>query len=318
MRRLSGVGDILAQAPLPIMEGDEIGVLTRCYNDLLANLRELAEAAQAIARGQLSITLEHPGDLHDAFRGMVDQLDSMVGKIRETSLDVSSTTAEIYAAAQVQEAASARNAVGVGEVRTTVASLAGAALDITSVSNIVRDNAVRTLGMTDTMAGKISELSAQANGISDMLEIIRGIADRSDLLALNGSLEATRAGEAGHGFALVAVEMRRLAERVTQTVADMRTRVADIEEVSRAAVMATEENRKLAHATVIAAQQITAVTQQQSEGTARAAVVVEALAEFLVAASAATTQTRAAAESLRGRADALDHSTRRFETRRSD
>jgi methyl-accepting chemotaxis protein len=312
MRRLVEVGDIREQAPLPVIQSDEIGRLTQCYNDLAASLRELADAAQVIARGQLMVTLDRPGDLHDAFRRMVEQLDGLIVQIRESAVDVSSTTAEIYAATQEQEAAAERNTSGVGQVRTTVASLAGSARDITRMANDVRDNAERSLAMTDVMTSKIGELSNQANGISELLEVIREVADRSDLLALNGSLEASRAGEVGRGFALVAAEMRRLAERVTQTVASVRTRVADIKTASAATVMATQDSRKLAQESAAAAQQIVTVTQRQFEDTSQAAEVVEAMADFVVAASAATTQTRAAAESLRGRAEALDRLTSPF------
>ena len=162
---------------------------------------------------------------------------------------MASASSEIYAAAQEQESAAARSSNSVNEMSATVESLAESAERITATANGVLDNAEQTLATADTMTSRIGELTAQANGVGDLLEVIREVANRSDLLALNGSLEATRAGEAGRGFALVAAEMRRLAERVTGTVTDVRGRVADIKASGSSTVMATEQSRKLAHDT---------------------------------------------------------------------
>ena len=315
MQRLITIGDIRECPPLPVVHDDEIGTLTRSYNELVASLRELAEAAQVIAGGKLSIDLEHRGDLHDAFRYMVFQLDGVVVQLRETALEMSSTTAEIHAATQEQEATAVRSLTMVDEVRTTVVLLATAAREISGMAGEVHDNAERTLAMTDAMVGKITELSVLANGIAELLELIHEIAERSDLIALNGSLEASHVGEAGRGFALVAIEMRRLAERVKHTVTDVGTRVTEIKTATTSTVMATEESRKLATSTTLAAQAIANVTQQQSEGSTHATKVVETMAESVIAASTATTQTRAAAESLRERAEALDRLTRHFVVR---
>jgi methyl-accepting chemotaxis protein len=297
------------------VQDDEIGAMTHCFNRLVHNLRDVSGAAQAVARGDLTVSLDQPGDLSLAFRGMLEQLHEMVVRIRETAVDVASASSEIYAAAQEQETAAARSSDSVNEMSATVESLAESAKRITATANGVLDNAEQTLATTDVMTTRISELTAQANGVGDLLEIIREVADRSDLLALNGSLEATRAGEAGRGFALVAAEMRRLAERVTGTVADVRERVSDIKSSGSSTVMATEQSRKLANDTASAARQIVVVTRTQSEDTGHAANAMQSMSEFVIAASVSTTQTRAAAEGLRQQIDKLDRLTRQFQLR---
>src|SRR5690606_16131120 len=94
--------------------------------------------------------------------------------------------------------------------------------------NVLGD-AEQAVATTDDTAAQITALRRHTASIGELLQTIGEIANRSDLLALNGSLEATRAGEAGRGFSLVATEMRRLAERVTGTVEDVRGRVEQIE-----------------------------------------------------------------------------------------
>ena len=101
-------------------------------------------------------------------------------------------------------------------------SLLDSAGNIADSARGVFDNAQKTRQTTDGMSGHVQTLFKHTARIAELLEVIRDIADRSDLLALNASLEATRAGDAGRAFALVAAEMRRLAERITASVVDVK------------------------------------------------------------------------------------------------
>lgn len=112
---------------------------------------------------------------------------------------------------------------------------------------------------------------------------------------------------AGRGFALVAAEMRRLAERVTGTVNDVH------EAATASTVVATQESRELAQSTAEAARQISAVTLRQSKDTEQASIDVHSVAEMVAAAASATTETRAAAEGLRRQAAELERLIGQFE-----
>ncbi|PRP98276.1 Frizzy aggregation protein FrzCD [Enhygromyxa salina] len=292
---------------------DEVGALIRDFNGMLDVLEELADAAHLVSGGNLTVELDRPGDLHDAFRGMLGRLRETVAQIRATALDLASAASELQAVAQEQARVVNQQSRTVAEVGGTVELLANAAHDITQTAEGVLDNAEQTLSTTDEMVGKITELSTQANGVSELLELIEQIADRSDLLALNGSLEATRAGEAGRGFALVAAEMRRLAERVSGTVADVRGRVIDIKNSGTSTVIATEGSRKLAERTAAAAREISTLTAAQGRDTQRASAAMLGVSERVIATGTATEQTRIAAERLKLQADELERLTRRFE-----
>src|SRR5262249_58166073 len=134
----------------------------------------------------------------------------------------------IQAGTREQERAASQQSDEIREVSIAIARLADSAGDISMAAGEVLGNAEQTRKRADEVVDEIAELGRHITRVSELLELIREVADRSDLLALNGSLEATRAGEAGRGFALVANEMRRLAERVTGTVADVRSTVAAI------------------------------------------------------------------------------------------
>nr|WP_255216324.1 methyl-accepting chemotaxis protein [Pseudenhygromyxa sp. WMMC2535] len=198
-------------------------------------------------------------------------------------------------------------------VSETITSLVGAAEDISREAGGVLGDAEQTLAATDAMVEKIAELGAYAEGIGGLLEGIREIADRSDLLALNGALEATRAGEAGRGFALVAAEMRRLAERVTSMVADVHARVTNIQAASAGTTAVTERSRALAQSTAAAAREIRALIERQGVETEAVATNIHQVADTVRASAAANSQTRATAEGLKLQADTLERLTRASE-----
>lgn len=298
---------------LPVARLDEVGVLSERFNELIDMMRDLSKAALAIANGDLRVSITRQGDLPDAFRGMVDSLRTMVTEMRVTSVNLASAATEIFAASREQEAAAASQSSAMEEISRTMDSLSESAAHVSDAVQGVLDNAERTLENTDGMVKRIEQLSRQAGRIAEILDVIREIADRSDLLALNGSLEASRAGEGGQGFALVATEMRRLAERVTASVQDIKKLVADISDSGSTTVMATEESRRLAEGTTEAARQITFVSQQQKSGTEQVSQSVKNIAEVVTQSVSATSQTRTSAQLLKQQADGLAEMVRRFE-----
>jgi methyl-accepting chemotaxis protein len=300
-------------ASLPVARNDEVGRLSARFNDLLEVMRDLSRAADSIATGKLRVEVVRKGELPDAFRRMLDSLRGIVREIRGTSVDLASAATEILAASQEQESAAASQSSAMEEINRTMESLAASAAHVSDSVQGVVANAEQTLTTTDRMVARITELSTHANRIGEILDVIREIADRSDLLALTGSLEASRAGESGHGFALVATEMRRLAERVTASVEDVKKLVSDIRDSGSSTVAATEESRRLADGTTEAARQITFVTQQQRSGTEQVSESIRNITDVVTQAVSATAQTRTSAQGLKTQADRLAALVKRFE-----
>lgn len=303
--QVTEVGKLDEVNAIPVIQSDEIGVLALRFNDLVNGMRDLSRAATSLARGDLEVKLKGEGDVATAFRQMIDSLGKIVRQIHETSVLLAAAATEIYAASQEQEAAAASQSTAMVEIRQTMESLFEAAAHVSESVRGVLSNAERTLETTDRMVIRIGDLTTHAGRIGEILETIRDISDRSDLLALNGALEASRAGEAGRGFGLVAAEMRRLAERVMSSVHDVRSLVGDIRASGSSTMMATEDSKKLAASTTDAARQITLVTQQQRSGTEQVLQSVREIAETLTQSVAAMAQTRASAEQLKSQADKL-------------
>jgi methyl-accepting chemotaxis protein len=307
-----GGGELQAAPRVPVFHQDEIGALAVAYNAMLDQLRELARRAAEVSGGALDVELGVRGELGDAFRGQLASLRDIVGHIAHSAARLAGAAGEMYAAAQEQEQAARHQSAGIEEVSCTMESLLAAATHVTESTTGVLMKAERTRETTARTAERIAELSEHAGRIGEILEVIREIADRSDLLALSASLEGTRAGEAGRGFALVAGEMRKLAERVTASVRDIKKLVSDVRASVSATAVATEESSKLADGTTESARQINLVTQQQRSGTEQAGHSMRDVASMITQSLAATQQIRSLAEDLKAQADNLTALVARF------
>lgn len=193
-------------------------------------------------------------------RRLQGEIAESVARLRTHSADLQNLSSSLASSTAQQRAA-------VEETRRTMDALLGSARRIAEASQVVFENAEKTARTTSNIQNATSGLVTHAQRIAEISETIRAIADRSDLLALNAALEGTKAGEAGRGFSLVAIEMRRLAENVMGAVREIKQLVGDIRLSSTSTVSATEDGAKLAAHTSESAHEITVVTQQQRAST---------------------------------------------------
>ena len=162
------------------------------------------------------------------------------------------------------------------------------------------------------IAGRIGELSEHTVRIGEILVLIKEIANKSELLALNAALEGTKAGEAGRGFSLVANQMQRLAEQVMGSVKNIELLTADITKATSSSVLATEEATKLAAQTTASARSITQSVHQQQAGTQQASVAMDQIAQVSHDSAIAAGHVVEAANQLAGLASGLSDSVSRF------
>ncbi|MDY7230547.1 methyl-accepting chemotaxis protein [Hyalangium rubrum] len=228
-------------------------------------MRQLADEARRIADGDLAtprlITAEDESwAVSAAFAMMRAHLADVLSQLQRAGAQISATTEEILATSGRYEAGAAEQASSLDETSATTEELARSARQIAENAGSVAEIAQRTLAAAQAgqgsaeaflssmsrmrndnqaIAGAVTRLNKRVQQIGKIVEFINGVADKSDLLALNAELEGTKAGEVGRGFSLVAAEMRRLAENVLESTKEIEGLIEEVREASRAAVAAT-------------------------------------------------------------------------------
>ena len=207
------------------------------------------------------------GPLVTGLGQVMETLRRFVTEIREAALQLSTSSAEVLAAATQNESSTAAQASAIHETTATMEELKGASHQIAENAQMVAGIAEQTLTGAKQGEGSIKlfmesmekvrhnavevddaigKLSRRVERIGTVVEVIDEIADRSDLLALNAALEGAKAGEAGRGFSIVAAEMRRLAENVMESTKEIKNLITEIRESTHAAKEASDGNKRMA------------------------------------------------------------------------
>lgn len=291
---------------------DEISALAGSFERMVGGFRRLEQHVNRVARGDLSTPIAMEGDLAAAFNQMIANQRELVEQISRTSAQVSSVAAEFLATAQQQQRGAVEQSSAVEQNRRTMETLARSGMQTADTTQGVLRNAEQTQGNTQVVAQRITALSVHTQRIGEILEVIREIANKSDLLALNAALEGTKAGEAGRGFSLVANQMQRLAENVMGSVRDIKDLMSTIGEATQATVLATEETQKLAADTTRSARQIALSIQQQQAGTEQVLRALDGVSQIAGESATATEQIVRSARELADLSEKLTELVGRF------
>ncbi|MDT3309863.1 methyl-accepting chemotaxis protein [Pseudomonas sp. rhizo66] len=270
-------------------------LLTR---SIVTPLNRAVLAAQTIADGNLSKTIEIDGK--DEATQLLQALATMQSNLRKTIEQIAGSATQLGAAAEelsavteeasrglqqqnneIEQAATAVNEMtaAVEEVARNAVSTSEASNQSTHAAREGRDQVVKTVDAIQTMthdvqntAHMIEGLAAQGRDIGKVLDVIRAIAEQTNLLALNAAIEAARAGEAGRGFAVVADEVRALAHRTAQSTQEIEKMVAGIQNGTGEAVSSMQQSNQrtqttleMARAAGVALEQITQSIHQINE-----------------------------------------------------
>lgn len=303
----------LDQPHLAVRSADEIGRMAGAFNTMVDTLRSLEGHVETVAGGRLTVHIDEQGDLAESLRRMVSSQRQLVLDIVASSSQISSTAAEILATARQQERGAAEQASVVEETGRTMDSLLGSATQVSSSAQQVMADAEQAHAESQLTTQRIDKLSGQVDRIAEILKVIKDIANKSDLLALNAALEGSRAGEAGRGFSLVATQMQRLTEQVVDAVGDIRQITEDIDKASAASVAATEAATTRASGTAASARRINLISKQQQSGTEQVGRSMRAFGGIIAEQVSASTQSKTAAEQLNQLAANLQVLVARFE-----
>ncbi|WP_085646681.1 MULTISPECIES: methyl-accepting chemotaxis protein [unclassified Pseudomonas] len=270
-------------------------LLTR---SIVTPLNRAVAAAQTIAGGNLTKAIEIDGK--DEPARLLEALAAMQTNLRKTIEQIASSATQLGAAAEelsavteeasrglqqqndeIEQAATAVNEMtaAVEEVARNAVSTSEASNQSTHAAREGRDQVVKTVDAIQTMthdvqntAQMIEGLAAQGRDIGKVLDVIRAIAEQTNLLALNAAIEAARAGEAGRGFAVVADEVRALAHRTAQSTQEIEKMVAGIQNGTGEAVESMQQSNQrtqttleMARAAGVALEQITQSIHQINE-----------------------------------------------------
>src|SRR6202158_3060172 len=300
--------------------GDEIGDLAKTVTVIRENDEQKArdEAEAKIKQDQVAAQRRKA----DMIR-LADDFESAVGEIVET---VSSASTELEASASTLTSSANRAqelttmvAAASEEASTNVQSVASATEEMASSVNEISRQVQESARMANEAVDqarktndRVSQLSKAAARIGDVVELINTIAGQTNLLALNATIEAARAGEAGRGFAIVASEVKALAEQTAKATGEIGTQITGIQAATQESVNAIKEIsgtiEKLSEisSTIAAAveeqgaatQEISRNVQQAAQGTQQVSSNITDVQRGASETGSASSQVPSAAQSL--------------------
>ena len=345
MRSLAGTARIVAEGDLtrdvPVTTSDEVGELAAAFNQMVASLRDIAREVKTTSTAvntsaaALSASAEEMNASTEEIAATVEQMAkgaehqaSLVEQTSKVMREMASAINEI--AARAKSAAEA--AAEAGYTAQTGGKSAGEAMDkMKGVFSIIEGAATGVKGFSD-----------KTQQIGSIVDVITKIAQQTHLLALNATIEAARAGEAGRGFAVVAEEVRKLAteaassaEKIAEIIKQIQgenTKVATSIEVATREISsgrevltytgdALEDIVRVVVEEVKKVQEISALTQQQTQGAQELVKTIDEIAKVAEdnaaateEASAATTQQTASMEQMAQAAQQLSRLADRLKT----
>jgi methyl-accepting chemotaxis protein len=324
--------------------------------------RRLGTAISFVGRvgaGDLTQTIAVPGNDELAELGhhlgeMTTRLRTMAGTTRATAESVHAATAQIRASTQQQAASVAEQLAAVEETTATLSEITESGAQINrraqdvargaQAASSASDSGLRAVSDTNEAMNAIREqaeavaenivlLSERTQAIGEIIVTVNDIAERSHLLALNAAIEAAAAGEHGRTFAIVATEIKSLADQAKEATSQVRSNLSEIQHGINASVMLTEEAVKRVAAgkrqtdateatiremaeniqeSVIAFQQIVAGTNQQQIGLEQVIQALQNIREASTQTAAGTRQLEGAAGNLNALGQGLVEAVRNY------
>lgn len=239
-------------------------------------ISQALNAAETIAEGNLTQPVQIDGS--DEAGRLLAAMAKMQTKLRDTLQRIAGSASQLASAAEelnavtdesargltrqnneIEQAATAVNEMtsAVEEVARNAVSTSEASRNATASAGDGRDLVQETVSAIERMSGDvqatatlIGDLATESRDIGKVLDVIRGLADQTNLLALNAAIEAARAGEAGRGFAVVADEVRALAHRTQQSTSEIERMIGSIQAGTEHAVDSMRNSTERAESTL--------------------------------------------------------------------
>jgi methyl-accepting chemotaxis protein WspA len=259
--------------------------ITRIISDLL---QQAIGVAEQVSAGNLMTEVEanshtEIGKLLIAIRSMIHNLNALIFKVQQSGIQVTTSSTQIAASGKQLEATVTQQVASINEVVATTQQIAATSDQLVQTIKDVTDTSHSTaiaalegqhnLGAMETtmrqltaatssISNKLGLISEKANNINSIITTITKVADQTNLLSLNAAIEAEKAGEYGLGFAVVAREIRRLAEQTAVATLDIENMVKEMQSAVSTGVMEMDKfTKEVGHS----AEDVRGVSQQLTE-----------------------------------------------------
>jgi len=331
------------------------------YYSVIESIKVFSQGAKRLADGDLTAEFATEGvdelhaagrdfnDMAAAFRQLLSRIQTDVGLLRSAAEQLATSSTQISQSTSAQSDSASSMAAAVEQMTVGVDHISKNAQDAQAssrssdevsaegghiVEGVVRD--IREIADTvNQSAAAVEALGQQSDQISAIVGTIKDIADQTNLLALNAAIEAARAGEAGRGFAVVADEVRKLAERTAKSTQEIAGMIAAIQAGTEKAVATMKlgvdrvangvEQAQLAGTNIVQVQaqsrqvvqavsEISVALREQAAASTEIAQNVEKIAQMAEENNAAASGNAATADNLRHLAETLSEEVSRFRT----
>lgn len=257
---------VLVLVTVPLVRG-----IKRSLIEVVGSLRDIAEENGDLTVRLRSNSTDEIGQLVFWFNSFMDKLQTVIGRVVETSAPLTDLAGNLNEVADtanesisLQRSASNRAKSAIDEINHNVSDIADNATLAAQAASEAHDTAsdghkivAQTVSSIQKLANNvlniqdvIHQLERDSSKVGSVLDVIRSIAEQTNLLALNAAIEAARAGEQGRGFAVVADEVRTLASRTQESTLEIQETIGKLQQVAKSAVQVMEESAAQAQISV--------------------------------------------------------------------